>query len=299
MSGAVAAMLDDGRLHLQHGPIDLIIEAFGSQSEVKLGYEQAWGRFKTVLEELVGELALLRSPLDCQNTQELQGAIARTMVRAVRPLSSAFVTPMAAVAGAVADEVLASMLCGRKLSKAYVNNGGDIAVHLAPGNQFDVGLVANPVAGNLVGAARLLAEMAIGGIATSGCQGRSQSLGIADAVTVLAATAAQADAAATMLANAVDLPGHPAISRSRANSQHPDSDLGNRLVTVDVGVLSSDEVDVALGKGASAANDMLNMELIDAAVFCLHGEIKVCQGATHAGVIDCPGHDVSTGGDLL
>ena len=47
------------------------------------------------------------------------------------------------------------------------------------------------------------------GIATSGWRGRSFSLGIADAVTVLAATAAEADAAATMIANAVDLPGHP------------------------------------------------------------------------------------------
>ena len=60
------------------------------------------------------------------------------------------------------------------------------------------------------------------GIATSGWRGRSFSLGIADAVTVLAATAAEADAAATVIANAVDLPGHPAIdTRAGAASSRP------------------------------------------------------------------------------
>jgi len=32
---AVAARLSDGRLHLQHGPIDLIVEAFGAADEVE------------------------------------------------------------------------------------------------------------------------------------------------------------------------------------------------------------------------------------------------------------------------
>jgi len=299
MSGAVSALLDDGRLHLQHGPIDLIIEAFGNKQEIKLGYEQAWNRFKTVLEELVGELVLLRTPLGSANSDEFQGAIARTMVSAVRPLSSIFVTPMAAVAGAVADEVLKAMLCNRRLAKAYVNNGGDIAVHLACGTKFDVGLVASPCDGNLVGAARLRAGMNMGGVATSGWQGRSQSLGIADAVTVIAPSAAQADVAATLLANAVDLPGHSAILRSPANSQHPGSDLGDQLVTVEVGVLNSDEVDTALEKGFLAATDMFRSGLIGAAVLCLQGEIRVCSGTAHAELIDCAGNDVSICGDLL
>ena len=73
------------------------------------------------------------------------------------------------------------------------------------------------------------------GVATSGRHGRSFSLGIADAVTVLARTASQADAAATIIANAVDLPGHPAVRRMPANELQPDSDLGARPVTRDVG----------------------------------------------------------------
>ena len=76
------------------------------------------------------------------------------------------------------------------------------------------------------------------GVATSGWRGRSFSLGIADAVTVFAGTAAVADAAATLIANAVDLPGHPAFARAPARRCDPQSDLGERLVTVDVGPLA-------------------------------------------------------------
>src|SRR5258708_14478124 len=83
------------------------------------------------------------------------------------------------------------------------------------------------------------------GVATSGRHGRSFSLGIADSVTVLARTASQADAAATVIANAVDLPGHPAITRRRASDLQPDSDLGARLVTRDVGRLSAAQIDRA------------------------------------------------------
>ena len=40
-----ASLLPDGRrLHLQHGPIDLVIEAWGPREEVALAYRQAWAR---------------------------------------------------------------------------------------------------------------------------------------------------------------------------------------------------------------------------------------------------------------
>ena len=109
------------------------------------------------------------------------------------------------------------------------------------------------------------------GIATSGRHGRSFSLGIADAVTVLARTASQADAAATIIANAVDLPGHPAILRSPAHDLQPDSDLGARLVTRGVGRLSGVEIAAALDAGASA-RALLAAGLIDGAALRLYGE---------------------------
>ncbi len=144
MTGPVAARTADGsRLHLQHGPIDLIIEAWGAPVEVAGAYRRAWDRFQPLLDELVAELPVLRRPLD----DALPGPaspVGRRMAAAVRPFEDRFITPMAAVAGAVADEICEAMVADRRLRRAYVNDGGDIALHLSPGESFDVGLV--PVA---------------------------------------------------------------------------------------------------------------------------------------------------------
>ena len=271
-AGPFAAMLADGRrLHLQHGPIDLIVEAFGPRASVAEAYRRAWERFRTILDELVEELPALRRPLD---EDALSGSVARRMAVAVEPFSGGFITPMAAVAGAVADEVLSEMLPS-DLERAYVNDGGDIALFLAPGRRFDVGLVPLPDRRALLGAATVGAEDPVRGVATSGRHGRSFSLGIADAATVLARDAAGADAAATVVANAVDLPGHPAIERTPAIELDPDSDLGGRLVTTGVGQLSEGEVATALDGGRATAERLRSDGLIEAAVLCLQGRLAV------------------------
>jgi ApbE superfamily uncharacterized protein (UPF0280 family) len=196
------------------------------------------------------------------------------MDAAVRPYAQdCFVTRMAAVAGAVADEILAAMLAAAELDRAYVNNGGDIAVHLAPGCTFAIGMVDRPDAPGLFGQARICDG--IGGIATSGWRGRSFSLGIADAVTILAANAAGADAAATIIANAVDLPDHPEITRMPACEFDPQSDLGARLVTRAVGGLSAAEVATALTRGEMEARRLLDAKFITAAALHLRGETRV------------------------
>ena len=135
------------------------------------------------------------------------------MHAAVAPFAAEhFITPMAAVAGAVAEEILGAMVRSAGLARAYVNNGGDIALHLEDGEHFTVGLIDRPDARGLMRTTVIGSGDPSRGVATSGRHGRSFSLGIADAVTVLAPTASQADAAATIIANAVDLPGHPAIT---------------------------------------------------------------------------------------
>ena len=273
MSGPVASTTADGsRLHLQHGPIDLIIEAWGDAAEVANAYRRAWDRFQPVLDELVAELPSLRRPLD----DVLLGPaspVGRRMAAAVRPFADRFITPMAAVAGAVADEICEVMAAGGDLRRAYVNDGGDIALHLSPGETFDVGLIPVPQRPALLGKATVRAEDAVRGVATSGRHGRSFSLGIADAVTVLAADAARADAAATLIANAVDLPGHPAIRRVPASELEPDNDLGSRLVTAEVGPLSAGEVAQALAAGVDEAERMRSEGLLAAAVLCLHDQV--------------------------
>ncbi len=232
-----ANLIDSGRrLHLHHGPIDLIIEATGDLREIRAAYEAATTRFATILDELCEELPFLRSqtfpggPLP-------EGPVAKRMVNAVSPFSArGFITPMAAVAGSVAEEILDIMTSSASLDKAFVNNGGDIAIYLAPGESISVGMVQRPDALSLFGALQIGFADPVRGIATSGWRGRSFSLGIADAVTILAATSSMADAAATVVANAVDLPGHAEVQRIPACEIQPDSDLKQLLVTRNVGM---------------------------------------------------------------
>jgi uncharacterized protein len=271
----IAYLADGRRLHLQDGPIDLIVEARGEEAEIRAAYDAAARRFTGLLDELCRELPILRAAADPARCR-LQGNVARRMHAAVAPFAAGhFITPMAAVAGAVAEEILAAMLGAASLARAYVNNGGDIALHLADGEHFTVGLMDRPDAQGVMRTMIVKADDPTRGVATSGRRGRSFSFGIADAVTVLARTASQADAAATIIGNAVDLPGHPAILRRPANDIQPDSDLGARLVTRDVGTLSDREIGDALGAGAACARQLLAAGLIDGAALRLQGEIAV------------------------
>lgn len=277
------ALLPDGkRLHLQDGPIDLIVEAKGEGAAVRTGYEAAARRFTDLLDELCEELAELRKATDPARCA-LRGIVARRMYAAVAPFAAdCFITPMAAVAGSIAEEILSAMLGAARLDRAYVNNGGDIALHLSEGEQFSVGLMDRPDGHGLLHTIVIDAEDSARGIATSGRHGRSFSLGIADGVTVLARTGSQADAAATIIANAVDLPGHPAIVRRPANELQPDSDLGARLVTRDVGQLTESEIEAALDAGARCARAVLAAGLIEGAALRLLGETVVVGAIQYA-----------------
>jgi ApbE superfamily uncharacterized protein (UPF0280 family) len=266
------AMLPGGRLHLQDGPIDLVIQAHGAPVAVAEAYRAATLRMATVLDELCAELPLLRAP----NARPADGAIARLMQAAVQPYAAeCFITPMAAVAGAVAETVLAAM-ADIQLDRVTVNNGGDIAIRLAPGQHVVAGMVARPEQLRLFGQMRIDSDHSTRGVATSGFGGRSDTFGIADAVTIVARSAALADAAATVVANAVDLPGHQAITRGP--SQRAQSDLGDRKVTQAVGALASDEVVTALENGAAKARELLTRGLLDAAALHLRGSTLLVQG---------------------
>jgi uncharacterized protein len=266
---------DKRRLHFHDGPIDLILEAFAAPSEIEAAYRAAAQRFITVLDELCSELPLLRSAARSDGPRP-HGRVAQRMADAVAPYAArCFITPMAAVAGAVAEEILAAMTASASLSRAYVNDGGDIALHLAPGEAFTIGMVERPESPSLFGTARIAAAQPVRGIATSGWRGRSFSLGIADAVTVLADRSSQADSAATIIANAVDLPGHPAIVRVPACEIAPDNDLGDRLVTRAVGALSPNEIERALSPGHAVADELIREGLIRAAALNLCGHTRV------------------------
>ncbi len=279
MRAQISFLPDGRRLHLQDGPIDLIIQAWGQRPQVKAAYEAAIERFVQVLDELCSELPLLRAAAG-PGTPMPKQTTAKRMAMAVAPYAErTFITPMAAVAGAVAEEILAAMTSAAELSKAYVNDGGDIALHLEAGEQFVIGMIERPDRASLFGTATLHASDPVRGIATSGWRGRSFSLGIADAVTVLAKAAAMADAAATIIANAVDLPGNAKIHRMPARSLSPDSDLGGLLVTQHVGNLSANEIATALDNGVAVAKSLRRESLIHSAALHLQGVTRVVTAA--------------------
>ena len=277
---ATARLISGNRLHLQHGPIDLVIGADGVPEQVELAYRAAVAAFPSILPALVTQLPMLRTPLSEAAQRAATSSVARRMVAAVWPFRDRFITPMAAVAGSVADEMLGIMGRAATLDRAYVNNGGDIAIHLANSAIFTVGVVGDLAAPGID--ARIIIRVGdgiggIGGIATSGWRGRSQSLGVADAVTVLARTAAEADAAATMIANAVDV-DDPAIRRLPAHEVKDDSDLRDLLVTVGVGQLSDEQRAKAISCGADRARQILSKNLIVAAYIQLQGKMVVVGG---------------------
>lgn len=281
-------LLDAQRWHFQHGPIDLVISAYGDAAALASAHAAAWQRFEQVLPELVQELPQLRQAVSSNATDcPLKGPVARRMWQACRPYAMDFITPMAAVAGSVAQEIIA---CYQRpgIARAWVNNGGDIAMHLTPGQSLKVGLYADIARLDVAqlqdqllldGQFSVEAAMPVRGVATSGWRGRSFSMGIADSVTVLARTAAQADAAATVIANAVNV-DDARVQRAPAASLKDDSDLGQRLVTINVPPLPPALVLQALQAGLATARALQSEGLIDSALLvCQQQALQTSENA--------------------
>lgn len=267
--------LPGDRLHLNHGPIDVVLKAWGSADAVRAATRAAARGFPRVLPMLMEEIKELKKPI--AKRPKVKGSIAARMVAAAEPFADVFVTPMAAVAGSVAEALIEVMVKAGPIEKAYVNDGGDIAIHLTPGQSLTLGVAGDFSGGKipkLNGSIVLTHELGQFGIATSGAQGRSFSLGIADSVTVVAKTAAIADVAATLIANAVNVESKK-IEREPASELDPDTDLGKLLVTTEVGKLMAAEKATALDNGVKQAEAYLAKGLIAGAVLMLQGECRI------------------------
>ncbi len=278
--------LDTTRQRWWHGPIDLLVQVEGDAEVIEAAHARAWNEFGRLLATLVPELPRLRQAVQADAPNPCQGEVARLMWQACQPLAArperVFITPMAAVAGAVAQHLLRHYALPG-IRRASINNGGDMAMHLSPGHHWRLGVVSDirNVRGDPSAEIEPDARLDIGfdtpvrGVATSGWAGRSFSLGIADSVTVLAASASQADAAASLIANEVNV-DHPAIVRKPACEVRDDSDLGHRLVTRHVPVLPLGQIRTALQRGLAYAQALTQAGLIEAAWLVCQQQSVAC-----------------------
>jgi len=269
---------EDNRLFLQHGPINIVLEAFGIDKN--LAYRNVKKYFETILDELVLDLELLKKEVVLN--RKFNNKISQSMQDATERFAPTFITPMAAVAGSIADNILRVLINDTNLEKAYVNNGGDVSFYLNENQIIKSSLAAIP---NII--AEIKYKDKSRGIATSGWRGKSFSRGIADSVTVLAKNAALADAAATMIGNAVDIYNHPKIKKRPANDIYEDSDLNNLLITVEVGNLTELEIRTALKNGYQTALQYVQKDLINTALIQLSNFFCIVQkNSTNLNIIN-------------
>lgn len=238
-------VLPDGRVLIDYGPVTMVVLAErGGAPDVEL-CRSAFAVVDDELRSLSGALDMLRRYPKEVDPRELRGT-ARVMADAVLATGDPMLTPMAAVAGAMADAA-ADHLFANGAERAVANNGGDVAIRLREGTSINVGVCTDLASGAVARTVRLTAAHGIGGVATSGLGGRSLTTGIASGVTVFARRCADADALATLLADRsfIDV---PTVVRERAGAVDPDSDIADQLVVLSVGELADDERRRALGQ---------------------------------------------------
>lgn len=261
-----ATPLADGTtLHLQDGPLTLTVGLDASPGAVAAAHKAAIVRFRSLADEIEEELPTLREPADHGSTR-LTGSVARRAWRAVRPFAaSGFITPLAAIRGAVAEEILAAAMASADTARIFVNFSGHVALHLTPGHGFRAGLADGADLGAPFTSVEVRVADPVRGIGVSGRAIDGSSRGIADAVTVLAQTAAKADVAAMLIANAVDLPEHPGVRRSEAVLPNSGHLLGERTVVTDLAALEDGDILQALATGKAVADDLVARGLVASA----------------------------------
>ena len=198
------------------------------------------------------------------------------MIASVRAVGDEDLTPMAAVAGTIADAV-ANWLFEREATKVIVDNGGDIAVRIAAGESVTVGVRPRVDSGHISHVIKLDSGRSAWGVTTSGVGGRSLTRGIASAVTVLANNASVADAAATAVANACFVEDK-GIVQVPAEKIDPNSDLAGIHVTAEVGPLSPDKISIALNTALRKAEYLSQKDVIIGALITLDNVIVISKG---------------------
>ena len=235
--------LKPGQVYFDYGPVSMVVSAVRDGAGDSALCRQAAEVVEHNLRLLGQSLDMLRRYPAQVEPGRLEGA-ARAMADAVLSTGDPYLTPMAAVAGAMSDAV-ADFLWEQGAQKAVANNGGDVALRLAPGQTLDMGILYELGHGGVDRVIRLLPEHGIGGVASSGLGGRSLTTGVASIVTAFSSRCARADALATLLADRSYIPS-PAVHTCLASQVDPDSDIADLTVVTAVDPLTDSEKKQAL-----------------------------------------------------
>ncbi len=259
-----------GIVRLDYGPTQITI--FASRSgDLLTDLAQNSARYAI---SVLTELAVYKAIAAKSQSEIIDGSdhsgfpeVLQRMIQSVKLSGDVTLTPMAAVAGTIAD-MTAEWLAAQGATKAIVNNGGDIAIRLSKGERTTVGIA--PAIGlsptHVIHIDSAL-DSPIGGVATSGLGGRSFTKGIATAAVVAARTASFADACATSVGNATYVE-HPNIIRTLAQYLDPNTDLWGHGVVREVGKLPEEVLRQALYHGWQRANELYQGGFINgAAIF--------------------------------
>jgi uncharacterized protein len=263
-------------MFIEIGPASLVVEGQKDGRTFRFDRQTIEKRIKEILDDIANFLPLLKQKAcRIRNTSHLPEVV-RKMVEAAKLVDEATLTPMAAVAGAVSDEIK-SFLKDLGLDMISVNNGGDISVHNKFGKALRIG-IGDINAGRGTAYSLKIEGLRDYGLATSGFGGRSFTLGVADIGTVVAETGAIADAAATFICNRTDVETKKVVRR-RASEIDPLTDIPDELVTVSVGELDRGLVLKALENGIEAAHSLKKGNVIHDAIVILGKETATTIGS--------------------
>ena len=267
--------IDEDSVLVECGPMRLVIRAWNKkQPQIKLARRAAEESI-SFLERIARCRMIVSRPIP-EITELPEDELALRMIASVRTIGDDDLTPMAAVAGTIADAV-ANWLYEQGLTKVIVDNGGDIAVRLADGETVTVGVRPQVTSRHISHVIYLDSGCSTWGVTTSGVGGRSLTRGIASAVTVLATNASVADAAATAIANACFVKDDRIIQLP-AEKIDPASDLKDIPVTTEVGPLSSDKISIALDAAQRKAEYLSQKGVIIGAFITLDSVNVISEG---------------------
>ena len=268
--------IGDGRVLAQYGPMRLNIDVHGqSGPDSKLAARGAEYAF-TLLPRLVPAQKLFsRKNLALSHLNpDFDEPLFSQMIQAVALVQWPDLGPMATVAGVVAESV-AMHLKQAGATRAIVENGGDLAIYLAPGRAVAVGVRLGVNASEPTYKITLTGDrQSLWGICSSGLGGRSLTQGIADTALCVASSAVVADAAATALGNACYVQS-PEVRRVKAETLQPDTDIAGLMVTESVGNLSEAEIDAAVDNASVYAHKLVRNGIILGALVSVYGKMAV------------------------